>query len=128
MVDRSGQALSDGSPARDRRAQERRATRRVLAALETGYQDRDRQVFLRTRDVSESGVFLFGPELPEVGAQAQLVLQLPGQPALLRLRGTVIRVDAGPPAGFAVRFDESLAESTIAAIRAYVEGSGGEAA
>lgn len=124
MVDRSGQALSAGRRERDRRAQERRAARRVLAALEAGYQDRDRQVFLRTRDLSESGVFLLGPEQPEVGAQAKLLLELPGQPAILRLRGTVIRHDAGPPPGFAIRFDESLAEATLAALRAYVEGGG----
>ena len=126
-MDRSGQALSDGRPTRAPSPDERRAARRVLAALEAGYQDRDRQVFLRTRDLSESGVFLFGPELPEVGADAQLLLELPGQPALLRLRGRVIRHESGPPQGFAVRFDESLAAPTLAALRAYVEGGGGEA-
>jgi hypothetical protein len=110
-----------GPGAASAESRERRAARRVLAALEAGYQDHDRQVFLRTRDLSESGVFLLGPESPEVGAQAQLLLELPGQPALLRLRGTVIRHEAGPPSGFALRFDESLGIASLAALRDYVE-------
>jgi hypothetical protein len=101
-------------------SRERRAVRRVLAALEAGYQDHDRQVFLRTRDLSEGGIFLWSPEPPEVGAHAQLLLELPGQPALLRLRGTVARQDDGPPSGFAVQFDESLGEAALSALRAYV--------
>ena len=94
---------------------------RVRARLEAAYEDPVRQVFLPTLDLSESGVFLLSAEAPAVGLQAQVVLELPGHEAFLRLRGTVIRVQTEPVVGFAVRFevDEASAEA-LAALRAFV--------
>jgi len=100
---------------------QRRAAQRILAALEAGYEDAGRQVFLRTRDLSESGVFLYTSQPPPVGQKARLLLELPGIDAILRLQGTVIRRVAEEPSGFALRFDEPANESALAALRRYVE-------
>ncbi len=97
-----------------------RAARRVLAALETGYEDRSRQIFLRTRDLSESGVYLLSHDPPEVGSQAEIHLELPGRPAILRLRGTVIRRETGGVSGFALLFDEASNELALRELREYV--------
>ncbi|MCG8591941.1 MAG: PilZ domain-containing protein [Proteobacteria bacterium] len=90
---------------------ERREAARVTVRLEVAYEDRDRQVFLRTRDLSEVGIFLHSPELPAVGDDATVTLDLPGQEALVRLSGRVARTESGPsaaePAGFALEFRES---------------------
>lgn len=80
---------------------------RVRARIEAAYEDPERQIFLPTLDLSESGVFLVAPETPAVGSRAQVVLEIPGHEAFVRLRGTVIRVQSKPVAGFAVRFDAS---------------------
>jgi hypothetical protein len=85
----------------DEASRERRAPR-VAIRLEAGYEDADRQVFLATRDLSEGGVYLLAADPPEVGAPARVLLELPGQPALLRLDGVVARREPG--AGFALRF------------------------
>jgi len=103
-------------------SEQRRAAQRILAAFEAGYEDAGRQVFLRTRDLSESGVFLYAPEPPPVGQKARLLLELPGVEAILRLQGTVIRRVAEEPSGFALRFDEPANEPALAALRRYVEG------
>jgi hypothetical protein len=92
----------------------------VLAALEAGYEDAERQVFLRTRDISESGVFLWAPDPPQVGASAQLLLQLPGEPVLLRLHGSVIRREDREPRGFALRFAEDLGPSALGPLREWL--------
>lgn len=98
-----------------------RATR-VRARIEAAYEDPERQVFLPTLNLSESGVFLLASEAPAVGSQAQVVLELPGHEAFLRLRGTVQRVQESPVSGFAIRFetgDEDL--ETLAALREFVD-------
>lgn len=96
----------------------------MLTALEAGYEDARRQVFLRTRDLSESGAFLCTDDPPAIGAQAQIRLELPGCAAILRLRGTVIRRepgDAGEPPGFALHFDHEANEPALRELQAYVE-------
>lgn len=94
---------------------------RVLARIEAAYEDPQRQVFLPTLDLSESGVFLVSAEAPAVGSQAQVVLELPGREAFLRLRGTVIRVQSEPVAGFAVCFDPAASSREgLEALRAFV--------
>lgn len=109
----------------------RARAQRVRARIEAAYEDPQRQVFLPTLDLSESGVFLVAAEAPAVGSQAQVVLELPGQEAFLRLRGTVIRVQSEPVAGFAVCFDpHASSPEAVAALREFVgrepspEGSG----
>lgn len=95
---------------------------RVRARLEVGYEDPERQVFLPTLDLSESGVFLLSDEAPEVGSQAHVVLELPGHEAFLRLRGTVTRVQMGPQeAGFAIQFDPAGQDAeAVAALRGFI--------
>jgi hypothetical protein len=78
---------------------------RAAIRFEAGYEDAERQVFLRTRDISEQAVFLLAPDPPPVGAAARVVLELPGQHEILRLRGWVTRREAGPESGFVVVFD-----------------------
>jgi hypothetical protein len=100
---------------------QQRAARRVLAALEAGYEDRRRQIFLRTRDLSESGIYLLSHDPPDVGSLAEIHLELPGCPAILRLRGTVIRRETGGTSGFALLFDEGSNESALGQLRQYVQ-------
>lgn len=85
----------------------RRARPRVPVRLEVAYEDAGGAVFLRALDLSVGGVWLRTRMPPAVGAPARLVLELPGEPALLRLRGRVVRVRRGPEAGFAVAFDDA---------------------
>lgn len=94
---------------------------RVRARIEAAYEDPERQVFLATLNLSESGVFLLAAEAPEVGCHAQVVLELPGHEAFVRLRGRVVRVQTEPVAGFAVRFEagEEDAEA-LSVIRNFV--------
>ena len=102
MVDRSRQAVSRAET--DQGAARQRAAR-VPARLEAAYEDPERQVFLPTLDLSESGVFLLSEDAPLVGSQAQVVFELPGEEVFLRLRGRVARVQTEPVPGFALRFD-----------------------
>jgi hypothetical protein len=88
-------------------AAERRDSPRVAARLEAAYEDADRQLFLTSRDLSESGIFLLAPDPPAAGGSARLTLELPGFAELLRVRGVVARSQSAGPAGFAVRFDAS---------------------
>jgi hypothetical protein len=115
-VDRSGQALSGSA--------ERRRSPRVRASLEVAYEDADRQVFLRTRDLSESGVYLIAADPPQPGVRAQVTFDLPGSSAFVRLRGTVARRDDGSPTGFAIAFDPArVPKPTRRALRAFVDGT-----
>jgi hypothetical protein len=102
----------------------RRAFPRARIRLEAAYEDAHRQVFLHTRDLSEEGVYFFSPDPPEVGAAARLVLELPGHPQILRIRGQVARRDTGPRSGFAVRFEHDDGDRTASdprsAIRKFV--------
>jgi hypothetical protein len=86
---------------------QRRIGRRATIRLEAAYEDRNRQIFLHTRDVSEDGVFLLAPDPPEVGAWVKLVFDLPGHSEILRLSGRVLRrdVEPGGDSGFVVCFD-----------------------
>lgn len=81
----------------------RRGSPRVPLRLEAAYEDPAHQVFLTTRDLSESGVYLLAAEPPLEGVAAQVLLELPGHPAILRLHGVVARREEG--LGFAVVFD-----------------------
>jgi hypothetical protein len=101
---------------------ERRAGERVQAALGAAYEDSQRQVFLRTRDLSAHGVYLFSPDPPPVGVEAHLLLELPGETAFLRLCGRVTRREVGAPSGFAMQFDASTPENALSAVRSYVSG------
>lgn len=95
---------------------------RVVARLEAAYEDAHRQVFLVTRDVSASGVFLIAPDPPEPGEAAQIALALPGERAILRLRGRVARRAAeGETSGFALRFDrEGISRADREALQHFV--------
>lgn len=75
---------------------------RVAVSLEAAYEDPQRQVFLTTRDLSETGIYLLATDSPPPGVPARVMLELPGHPAMLRLAGTVARCDE---AGFAVALD-----------------------
>lgn len=107
MVDRSGQAVG-----------ERRAAPRIAVRLEVAYEDASRQIFLATRDVSITGLYLHADDPPEAGVEVRVVLEVPGHPAMLRLPGQVVRRDPGQ--GFAVRLDlEKLPEDWPDALRAF---------
>lgn len=82
----------------------RRASPRVSLRLEAAYEDLAHQVFLTTRDLSESGIYLWAAEPPLEGVAARVLLELPGHPAILRLHGVVARREPG--VGFAVAFDQ----------------------
>ena len=122
MVDHPRQAVEP-----DARAN-RRASRRARVRLEAAYEDALRQVFLVTSDLSEGGAFLLTPEPPPVGLSAQITLELPTGPAILRLRGTVVRRRADSPAGFALAFDPGATpESTRRSLQRFVESAIDEA-
>jgi hypothetical protein len=99
MVDHTGQAVTRA------RSSERRGAPRARVRQEAANEDVERQVFLVTSDLSEGGAFLLTPEPPPVGLSAQITLELPTDPAILRLRGTVVRRRADAPSGFALAFD-----------------------
>ena len=108
-------------PTREVVARERRLAARASIRLEAAYEDVDRQVFLTTSDISESGVYLFSPDLPPIGLDAQITLELPEDPAILRLRGTVVRRRNAKPTGFALQFDpKSVPESLRGRVRRFV--------
>lgn len=110
--------MSDGASAD---GTERPRAQRVRARIEAAYEDPVRQVFLPTLDLSESGVFLVSAESPAIGASAQVVLELPGHEAFLRLRGTVTRAQTDPVTGFAIRFEiDEASEEALSALRAFV--------
>ena len=120
LVDRPRQAVSAGGPAPGAPR-----AHRVRARIEAAYEDPERQVFLPTLNLSESGVFLQTAETPAVGCRAQVVLELPGHEAFLRLRGTVTRVQSGPIAGFAVHFDAGHEDAeALEAVREFVRREG----
>ncbi len=79
MVDQTEKAVDD-------RERDRRLAPRADIALDTAYEDRERQVFLVARNISESGIFLVSPDLPPIGASAQVTLELPSDPARSRSR------------------------------------------
>jgi hypothetical protein len=102
VVDRTGQALRiRGS---ERRPPERRAHARARASLEASYEDASGQVFLRTGDLSLAGVFLRARHLPPIGSPARVLLEIPGDPAIHRFSGVVVRHQDPPEQGFAVAF------------------------
>lgn len=107
-----------------RLGRERRTCPRVRSRIGVSYEDADRQVFLHTVDLAEGGVLLASPSPPPLGASAILVLELPGNPVILRLRGNVVRYQTHPVSGFAVRFDpHANAEGGWQALRSFVESS-----
>ncbi len=113
MVDQTQQAVG---------GRDRRLAPRAEIGLDTAYEDRERQIFLVARNISELGIFLVSPDLPPVGAAAQVTLELPSDPVLLRLRGTVVRHRTKEPTGFALEFDPSaVLEPLRARVRRFVE-------
>jgi hypothetical protein len=55
---------------------------------------------------------------------AMVVLELPGNPVILRLRGSVVREQTQPVAGFAIRFDSRAnTDSSRRALRDFVEST-----
>jgi hypothetical protein len=96
----------------------------VRVRLEVAYEDPERQVFLVTGDLSETGAWLLAPDPPASGNAARLTLELPGEAALLRIRGTVVRRSNEQPAGFALRFDaEGTRPEARVALRRLVEAA-----
>ena len=118
MVDHPRQTLEPGPRAN------RRTAPRARVRLEAAYEDSLRQVFLVTSDLSEGGVFLLTPEPPPVGLSAQITLELPTGPAILRLRGTVVRRRPDAPAGFALAFDPGATpESTRRSLQRFIQSA-----
>ncbi|MEN8181813.1 MAG: PilZ domain-containing protein [Myxococcota bacterium] len=108
-------------------ASERRRAPRVRARLEASYEDPERQVFLRVRDLSELGMFLVTEDLPELGIRARVLLELPGHSELLRLGGVVARQQDAPPRGFAIEFEATSASPrAYAALGRFVESRGAD--
>ena len=104
---------------------ERRSAPRARSRIEASYEDADRHVFLYTTDLSEDGVFLVSPTTASVGATATVLLELPGNAVILRLRGRVARQQSHPVAGFAVRFDpHANSGGDRQALRDFVRGAG----
>ena len=121
LVDRPGETVrGEGAlPGADRRSSPRACSR-----IEASYEDADGHVFLYTADLSEGGVFLVSPIPPRIGASAMVLLELPENPAILRMRGSVARQQTHPIAGFAVRFDpHANAEGSRRALRDFVEST-----
>ena len=119
MVDPTRQAVERPAPRPNRRAAPRARVR-----IEAAYEDALRQVFLVTADLSEGGVFLLTPEPPPVGLTGQITFELPSGPAILRLRGTVVRRRSDAPAGFALAFDSrATAESTRRSLQRFIESA-----
>jgi hypothetical protein len=89
--------------------------------LEVGYEDADRQVFLRVRDLSLGGLYLLAVDPPQSGRSARVTLELPGAEQLLRIGATVVRADECT--GFALRFDASPeSDATLEQLRCFVAG------
>lgn len=84
---------------------ERRAHPRIALRVTAGLEDTEATVFLPTADLSAGGMRLESPEPPVPGACVRVVLELPGEPALQRLTGRVVRVARGPAPGLAVAFE-----------------------
>jgi len=117
MVDTTQQAVAG-------RERDRRHAPRANTGLDTAYEDRERQVFLVAQNISELGVFLVSPDLPALGVSAQVTLELPSDPVLLRLRGTVVRHQTEYPTGFALEFDpDTVLEPLRARVRSFVESA-----
>ena len=117
MVDTTPQAVA--GPERNRRL-----APRADVELDTAYEDCERQVFLVARNISELGVLLVSPDLPPVGAFAQVTLELPSDPVLLRLRGTVVRHQIESPTGFALEFNpNAVLEPLRTRVRRFVEST-----
>ena len=118
MVDHTRQAVEPGA------RPNRRTAPRARVRLEAAYEDASRQVFLVTSDLSEGGAFLLTPEPPPVGLSGQITLELPTGPAILRLRGTVVRRRDDEPAGFALAFDSrATPESTRRSLQRFIEAA-----
>lgn len=115
-MDRPGQAVKEGARG------ERRAAPRRRVKLDVAYEDPYRQIFVAARDVSETGIFLLSPDPPPApGVPARVMLELPGHPVLLRLRGTVARWEEGT--GFALRFDpERTGDDARRVLRRFADG------
>ena len=125
-MDRTGQAVMNTGI---RPGLERRSSPRARSRIEASYEDADRHVFLYTADLSEGGVFLVSPTSASIGATATVLLELPGTPAILRLRGKVARHQIHPVAGFAVRFkSHANAGGARQALRDFVQRVGSGAA
>ena len=120
-MDRSGKAVESAGA---RPGSERRFSPRVRSRIDASYEDVDRHVFLHTADLSEGGVFLVSPASPPTGMSATVLLEVPGNPVILRLRGTVARQQTHPVAGFAVQFDpRANTESSRKVLREFVESA-----
>jgi hypothetical protein len=62
-----------------------------------------------SRDLSDTGIFLYTESVIEVGAQVELTLTFPSdsaQPIVTQVRGRVVRVERTPALGVAVEFDK----------------------
>jgi hypothetical protein len=120
-VDRTGKAVERAGVLP---GPERRSGPRTRSRLEASYEDAEQHVFLYTADLAEGGVLLVSPIHPPVGANAMVLLELPGDPVILRMRGSVTRHQTHPVAGFAVHFDsQGNPESGRQALRSFVESA-----
>jgi hypothetical protein len=96
--------------------------------LQAAYEDAERQVFLTTRDLSERGAYLVVADPPPPGRTAQVVLELPDEGSMLRIRGVVVRRSEEMPSGFALRFErEAMPQGTRQALQSLVKRAGSSA-
>lgn len=78
---------------------------RSKVQLEVALEERGRQVFAPTLDLSASGVLLGGDAAPEIGTPVRVVMSLPPSGVFVRLQGEVVRHAAERErAAFAVAF------------------------
>jgi hypothetical protein len=62
-----------------------------------------------SRDLSDSGIFLYTESILEEGAQVELTITLPSessQPIPIQVRGRVVRIERTPAMGVAVEYDK----------------------
>lgn len=88
----------------DRDGQERRGAFRVPVCFATTAGCDAWTQLCHTRDLSESGAFLIGAQLPDPTAGFSLEVDLPIPPGRLLLRAQVVRIQGASPRGFGLRF------------------------
>jgi PilZ domain len=83
-----------------------------------------------SRDLSDSGVFLYTESLLEEGAHVDLTRTLPfkaAQPVSMQVRGRVVRVERTPASGIAVEFDTVIIvpeDSSVSSVTDIFKASG----
>jgi hypothetical protein len=91
---------------------EKRAAQRIPVNLRAYYRSRDTSIEGWVADLSRLGLFLRSEFFDDLGSEAVIDLDLPGNVEPLRLRGEVVRVDSRPTScGMGIRFASIPAEA-----------------